>query len=715
MKNVLRYLVLGGLFIIPFLPLYVEYGFFFPFITGKGFAFRIIVEVIAVSWLVLMLLEPKYRPRFSPLLCIYGALVLWMVVANMLGVNPHKAFWSNFERMDGWVTLAHVFVFFIVSGAVLTADKLWQKWWQTFIAGAGIVSAYAVLQLSGLLAIHQSGVRVDATIGNAAYLAAYLLFAIPVTLWQALVSKGVVRYGLLLLTLVEIVILFATATRGALIGFVVAVFAGLVYALWELKGKSRKLIIGILIASITTVSLFVALRDTPFITADPTLSRIASISTKELGVRFTLWGMGIQGALERPITGWGQEGFNYIYNANYKPELFAQEPWFDRAHNVYLDWFVAGGFPALMLFLSLLGMAVFLLMRRDIHPLAKICLTSALVGYGVQGLVVFDNLFSYVPLAAILAMVHGFNAKPFKGSDSKPAMDLATVQTLVLPIAIPVGIVLVYLVNIQSMQSAHHLIQALSPWPDPQTNVSAFETALSDNSFAKQEIREQLVVMAAGAAGNQNISPDIRLKMLTLAVTEMQEQLKINPGDARLWLQLAYAYRAGGDFESAHKAIGEARRLSPVKQSLIVEDGTLYWQQKEYERAREEFVHAYELGTVRFPELSVYVSASLARLQKFNESDALLLEHFGTTTVNRQLLIIAYGELEDYARLVPLLELRAREQQGDMLTLFQLATAYGASGERTKARELAQAIIRSSQDPMILQAATELLTRLGKE
>ncbi|MBP6868946.1 MAG: O-antigen ligase family protein [Candidatus Pacebacteria bacterium] len=711
MKKALRYVVLGGLFVIPFLPLYVEYGFFFPFITGKGFAFRIIVELIVVAWGVLLLLEPKYRPQHSPLLVIYGGLVLWMVVANLLGVNPHKAFWSNFERMDGWVTLVHVFMFFVVSGTVLTADKLWQKWWQTFIVGAGVVSAYAVLQLAGLLTIHQSGVRVDATIGNAAYLAAYLLFAIPVTIWQALVSKGNLRYALYALAFVEIVVLFATATRGALIGFVVATFAGLVYALWQSTGKSKKIIVGVLLLCVTTVSLFVALRSTPLIAEDPTLSRIASISTKELGVRFTLWGMGITGALERPLTGWGQEGFNYIYNANYKPELFAQEPWFDRAHNVYLDWFVAGGLPALLLFLSLLGVTLVTLARKNINPIAKILLTCALIGYGVQGLVVFDNLFSYVPLAAIIAMVHGFSAKPYTTRASGFVFDSATVQTLVLPVVLPVGLVLVYLVNIQSMLSAHHLIQALSPWPDPQSNVAAFEAALADNSFAKQEIREQLVVMAAGAASNQNINPDIRLKMLTLAVTEMQAQLQASPGDARLWLQLAYAYRAGGDFESAHKAIAEARKLSPVKQSLIVEDGTLYWQQQRYELAHAEFQRAYDLGSVRFPELAVNLAASSARLGNEEESDALLTEHFGTTTVNRQMLIIAYGELENYRRLIPLLELKVREQPQDALSILQLATAYAQNGRTTEAKNLVQEIMRSTQDPALLQIGANLLTQ----
>lgn len=712
MKAVLRKAILAGLFVIPFIPLYVEYAFFFPFITGKGFAFRIIVELIAIFWIVLMCLDARYRPKFSPLLGIYGALVVWMVVANFLGVNPHKAFWSNFERMDGWITLVHVFMFFVISGSVLTVESLWRKWWRTFVGGAFLVCGYALLQLMGHLQIHQSGVRVDATVGNAAYLAAYLLFAIPITLWQALVQKGWMRYALIAVTLLEVVILFATATRGALIGFVVAVFAGLVYALLLMKGKVRMVLGALLVGAIVTVGLFVAFKDTAYIAEDPTLSRIASISAKELGVRFTLWNMALEGGLERPITGWGQEGFNYIYNKNYAPELYAQEPWFDRAHNVYLDWFVAGGVPAVTLFFMLLGYALYALTRTNIPRLERILLTSALVGYGVQGLVVFDNLLSYIPLAAVLAMIHGMHAKPIAFLEKMKEADSQTINALILPIVLPVGFVLLYLVNVPSMLSANHLIQALYPWPDPKTNVSAFEQALADNSFAIQEIREQLVVMAAGAAGNQYISPEIRLYMLNLAASEMQKQLIVNPGDARLWLQLSYIFRAGGDFASAHKAIAEARALSPVKQSLAIEEGTLFWQEKKYEDARRVFGEAYELGSQRFPELAVYVAAADARLGNIEASDALLNQHFGTTTLNRQLLIIAYGELGMATRLIPLLEERVREQPSDPITRLQLATAYADAGRNVDAEAFTRDVMREYPEPVILEMGTELLRRL---
>ena len=45
-NNFLRISLIIGLAIIPFIPIYVANPLFFPFITGKAFVFRIIVEII---------------------------------------------------------------------------------------------------------------------------------------------------------------------------------------------------------------------------------------------------------------------------------------------------------------------------------------------------------------------------------------------------------------------------------------------------------------------------------------------------------------------------------------------------------------------------------------------------------------------------------------------------------------------------------------------
>src|ERR1700749_1864090 len=97
-----RWIVLSCLFIIPFIVLYVSNYLFFPFISGKPFPFRILVEIAFSAWVVLALAEPKYRPKFSWTFVLYGAFVLWMFIADAAAVSPLKAFWSNFERMDGW-------------------------------------------------------------------------------------------------------------------------------------------------------------------------------------------------------------------------------------------------------------------------------------------------------------------------------------------------------------------------------------------------------------------------------------------------------------------------------------------------------------------------------------------------------------------------------------------------------------------------------------
>jgi hypothetical protein len=46
MKDILRGIIYVGLFAIPFLTLYVANENFFPYITGKNFWFRIIVEIV---------------------------------------------------------------------------------------------------------------------------------------------------------------------------------------------------------------------------------------------------------------------------------------------------------------------------------------------------------------------------------------------------------------------------------------------------------------------------------------------------------------------------------------------------------------------------------------------------------------------------------------------------------------------------------------------
>ena len=90
--KILRYVILVGLFAIPFVPLIVSSTMFFPFITGKNFTFRIIVELIAGLWLILALRDAAYRPKISLILKALVAFLLIIGLADFFSANPYKSF-----------------------------------------------------------------------------------------------------------------------------------------------------------------------------------------------------------------------------------------------------------------------------------------------------------------------------------------------------------------------------------------------------------------------------------------------------------------------------------------------------------------------------------------------------------------------------------------------------------------------------------------------
>jgi len=219
MNDILKAIVYGGLFAIPFLTLFVANDYFFPFITGKNFAFRIIVELVFVAWAVLALLDTTYRPKFSWILSSFSVLLGVMFFANMFGVHPESSFWSNFERMDGYITLVHVFLYVVVLGSVFTTKKAWNWYLHTTLAVALIAAIYGVAQYTGVVE-GREGSRIESYLGNAAYFSIYMLFHIFIAFWMFVESKVTLhRVVYILLSVLFIYALMNSGTRGTVLGF----------------------------------------------------------------------------------------------------------------------------------------------------------------------------------------------------------------------------------------------------------------------------------------------------------------------------------------------------------------------------------------------------------------------------------------------------------------------------------------------------------------
>src|SRR3989344_171506 len=336
-NSFLRKALLTGVFCIPVIPLIVATdpllpNLFFPYITGKNFTFRILTELLVGGWLILMLRDATYRPHRSLITAAVAILVGIVAVADIFGVSSFKSIWSNFERMEGLVTMVHLLLYFLVTTSVLTTEKLWARFWQISLGVASIIGLYALFQTFGWFPMHQ-GDRPDSTLGNATYLGGYMLFHAFMAGYFFFRTRGTSLswlYGGL--GIFSVLIVYLTGTRGAILGVLGGAFLTAVLTAFFAEDAKRLRIIaaGAIAGLVILVGGFIAVRHTSFVQETPVLERLASISLEAGKSRLLVWQMAWQGFQDRPILGWGQENFNYVFNTYYDPQMYDQEAWFDR-------------------------------------------------------------------------------------------------------------------------------------------------------------------------------------------------------------------------------------------------------------------------------------------------------------------------------------------------------------------------------------------------
>ncbi|HEY4501175.1 MAG TPA: O-antigen ligase family protein [Candidatus Paceibacterota bacterium] len=630
-KQITRWVALVALFLLPFTPLVVANSYFFPFISGKAFYLRILIEIAVVAWIVLALLDKEYRPRFSWIGASVVGFVLWMFIADAFALNAMKAFWSNFERMEGWVLLVHLLGLFFAASAVLRVEKKWRAWFLMSAVVAIILIWHALQQLAGNLPIHQGSTRIDASFGNSTYLAIYLLFSTFVALWLALTEKySWLKWSLITLAAVEATLIFFTETRGTIIGLVLALALAAFLTAITAGKRARGWAASALVLILIFVGGIYLARNSDFVQNNHTLERISSISLSDGQTRFTIWGMAFKGILERPLTGYGQEGFNYVFNKFYDPSLYAQEQWFDRAHNAFIDWLSAGGIPAFLLYLSLFGSAIVLLWKSsELSRPERIALTAALVGYAVHNLFVFDNLYSYIYFFAILALIDSQVSRPVERIEKAAVLSAEDGTIYALPISVVFLSAIIWFVNVPGMSTASNLIIAMKPNDTGvSSNIAAFENLAKNSNFAAQEVREQIVSFAGAIVQSSSVTNEQKQRAVSLAVSEMQKQVVSYPLDARAHLQLSYVYRLAGNADEALKEIKIASELSPKKEGFWIEMGIIEFNKGNVKEAQKAFNTAYVLGP-QFSDLATYAAEGSIVAGDFSYARQIMLGEYG--------------------------------------------------------------------------------------
>jgi len=751
MTKALRYIIFGGVVALLFTPFIVTGSMYFPFITGKAFYFRLLVEIIFGAWVILALYNPDYRPTLSWLSVAMIAMVFVPLFGVVFGINTTDSVWSNFERMIGWITILHVGLLFVASGHTLK-PKHWH--WLFYLS----LAISVVVGIQGLLEVGSTE-RIDAGLGNPIYLAMY-------SLWHAFLAgfyllqrvKKAVRtqarsllvdwqtYVFSVLGAFNLIVMWFTGTRGAILGLLAGLFVmSFVIAVFQ-KNRPiiRKMATAGVILPVIAVGLFFGFRDTEFVREQPVLGRFADIDLEEgnAGARLDTWAIGWEGYSESPKTalvGWGMGNFNYVFDKYYDPAMHDDAEWFDRAHNVLVEWLVAAGPFGLLAYLWLFGAAVCLIWRKpkdgwQFSVAEKAVLIGLLTAYLVQNLFVFDHLVSYIMFALFLAWLHARSRSDFgwkrlagrpKTSAAKDWLATATVVAV-----LTIG----YTWNYPSIMQASTVIdglrdsqvaQRLQQQGQPQqanerfeTSLDHFKTAIGYQMMGTQEARERLAQTARSVARSAGPTSSIAQKYFQVADTNYRTQINQDPKDVRHRVFYGNLLMAYDQPEEALKHFRFASdRSGGKKQSILFSLAQAHEKVGNDKKALEVYGQAYDLPT-DFDDVAIRYAAALIRNSQIEQSDDILNKHFGTTTVANQRLIRAYEQAGEVERTIPLLEKQVTEAEKDrsvgVRELIQrnvsLAAAYDQAGQTEQAIATLKKVV--NQYPQAASQIQPMIDRL---
>jgi len=706
----LVWVLYAAFFATPFVVLIVNTDTFFPYIFYKNIAFRSLVEIMAVSWVVLAYFEPRYRIQWTPITLALVGFIGVVAAADMFGVHPGKSIWSNYERMDGLVTLVHVGAYALVASVLFQKERVVLWFLRVTLAVGGIVFVLSFLQW-----LSESGERVSSILGNPIYLAVYALFLIAIALVLALRAEchrwERFAYGMAAVAFAWM--LYMTASRGAIIGLVLGSIttASALALSGNTARRARQGALVFLVLLGIGLGTFFAIKDSALVQNNPVLHRFATISLNEGTVfaRTVVWGIAWDAFKERPLLGWGQEGFGAAFSSHYDPRMYAQEPWFDRAHNVILEWLVTAGALGLIAYgVVLVALARGIWRAQRLTHEQRWTLYGFLVAYIFHNLTVFDQLVSYLLFAVIVAWIAGYERR---APNEEPAL-AESENSLPLWASVAFAVVIVALVWVVHIPEIRHnktlllamQLHARSSYEHAQgrtdealqalgASYQAFEKALSSSPYKKQEVVEQLTLIALRVLSSSWVPTQDKALWYARTITALRAEDARYQYSARLPFLEARVHRAAGNLVEEKKALERALARSPKKQDILIELSQNARARGDGEEAHAFARQAYELMP-EYGKAAALYAADLYVRGAFEQADAVVAK---TPSAGEEPMLldvlIALGEHERAMRTWQ--EAYTHAPAGRRARVAQvLVQAYRRLGDADRAQEVQQLLMQ---------------------
>src|SRR3989344_559574 len=177
----LEKIIRWGLYATAFIPLIVWRNYFSPFHFGKVIVFRTLIEILFVLYVILISTDRRFLPKMNVFLWIVTAFTGIYFLTSLTSVNVYQSFMGTIERMGGFFTFFHFWLYLIMLVLILRTQERWLHFLYISVI-AGLVSlVYGFLQkapVSEYIFASGNRLRILGTLGNPAIFAGYQLMTL---------------------------------------------------------------------------------------------------------------------------------------------------------------------------------------------------------------------------------------------------------------------------------------------------------------------------------------------------------------------------------------------------------------------------------------------------------------------------------------------------------------------------------------------------------
>ena len=739
------------------LPLVVMQSFAYPFLVPRSVFFHIIVELIFGAYLVLSFIQPEYRfhlRRFNKIILAFFIFVLISIVSGFLGVGFFRSFWSDLARMQGIFHSLHLLAFLVVIATVFKNERQWHLFMVFSVIVSFIVSAsiiIGILSVVSALAIpferfsfwfvlsKANRIRFSGTLGNASFLAAYLLpnlffiiyfifkkKALAVDNWfkNFIENHGKIVYSVLgFVFFVNFLVFFKTQTRSSLLGFIAGTIFLVIVGMFLQTGKKVKALGVLFLATVILSPIFLFLvKDSNLVQNSHTLRRLSTISFTDLTTasRFLTWQASWQGLVQTPktfIIGYGPENFYYVFDRNFPVSIYkdaGSQVWFDRAHNLAFDLVVASGILGLLSYISVFVLAAYYLIKKYLLTKDKslAVLLSFFVAYAVQSLFTFDTLNSEIPLFLLLGFIACL-VGPKESTISEKKVNLKNFYPYLT------GVIIIFLipiaVNLKILKLSNDIAKAEV---NEKSSLASLEESYdlllkkSTQPFTGKFLaRQQLAYLVSDSSKKQ--LPILKVKdKVGQTVLQLERSIQEEPQNVKHYLILSQFLQDTADFvflpgEKIVDISSRAVLLSPNRPQLYFQLAQGYAFMKDFPKAYESFKRGLSLApwviedrwalldlAISFGEEEV-VQKEWESMQKdlmWNQESSSFITWIPVAQDYRRLAEL-YGKEKNYLRAVDLYKIVV-EIEPSGLDYAKLAAYYAKLGLNQEAREATKEAVR---------------------